>query len=229
LDFEMVKRQRRTQRLKEQPAPYGRWTATIDVLPASLLDIGERYMEQLKEKALKVSRALSEAAIPHAVIGGLALAAQISRVNPSAERNTKDLDILLNRSDLERAKIALEKVGFRYRKVMRLHAFMPNQKGAKFEDGVHIVWSGEKVRDEYLCPAPSLSKEATYQGPQGVAYLGLRELLIMKLTSFRLKDKVHIQDLLLQKLITKKIEASLPAELLARLKEVKEETERERL
>jgi len=43
----------------------------------------------------------------------------------------------------------------------------------------------------------------------------------MKLTSFRLKDKVHIQDLDGVGLITAEIEASLPEALRERLKEVR--------
>jgi hypothetical protein len=43
----------------------------------------------------------------------------------------------------------------------------------------------------------------------------------MKLTSYRLKDKVHIQDMDSVGLITPEIEASLPALLLQRLAEVR--------
>lgn len=221
-------RRERANRIEEEKAAYGAPVATVEVLPAELLDVGERYMEQLKEKARLVSQTLAKAGIPHAVIGGLAVAAQVARVNPYAERNTKDLDILLNRADLERAKAALAPHAFRYRKVMRLYAFMPTQKGAKFEQGVRIIWAGEKVREEYPCPAPSLSSDHFDVG-DGVTYLALQELLVMKLTSFRLKDQVHVQDLLGQGLITSAIRRMLPVELQARLKQVEEITERERL
>jgi hypothetical protein len=53
-------------------------------------------------------------------------------------------------------------------------------------------------------------------------------LLVMKLTSFRLKDQVHVQDLLTLKLITKKIENALPSDLKPRLQYIKDQTERER-
>ena len=43
----------------------------------------------------------------------------------------------------------------------------------------------------------------------------------MKLTSFRLKDKVHIQDLDGVGLITPEIEAALPEPLRERLREVR--------
>jgi hypothetical protein len=46
------------------------------------------------------------------------------------------------------------------------------------------------------------------------------DLVRMKLTSFRLKDKVHIQDMQGVGLITAEIEASLTTELRKRLDEV---------
>lgn len=201
---------------------------TVVSMPADLLDIGIRFMKELKYKARAVSLALKKAKIPHAIIGGLAVAAHVGRVNESAERNTLDLDILLYRADLQAASKALEPLGYRYRRVMNLHAFMPKSGKPKFEDGVHIVWSDEKVRPDYPHAAPALDPHDLYVASNGVNYLSLEELLRMKLTSFRLKDQVHIQDMLQQKLITRKIEHALPADLQARLEHVKKITENER-
>ena len=47
------------------------------------------------------------------------------------------------------------------------------------------------------------------------------DLVHMKLTSYRLKDQVHVQDLDHAGLITRQIEQTLSAPLLARLKEVR--------
>jgi hypothetical protein len=55
----------------------------------------------------------------------------------------------------------------------------------------------------------------------GVVVRPVADLLRMKLTSFRLKDKVHIQDLDGAGLITPEIEASLSEPLRERLKEVR--------
>jgi hypothetical protein len=216
----------------KSPAPRGisrRSYAEVVTLPAELLDVGVRYMEQLKEKALRVSSALQAAGVAHAVIGGLAVAAHVARVDRKAERNTQDLDILLRKSDLEHAKKALEPLGYRFRKVMKLHAFMPKERGASFVDGVHVIWSGEKVREDYLFPTPDLSPRAATITEGGIQYIGLLELVTMKLTSFRHKDITHVQDLMSLKLITRKIEDALPPGLQARLKQVKEDTRREKL
>ncbi|MCW8131872.1 MAG: nucleotidyltransferase family protein [Planctomycetota bacterium] len=213
----------------EQAAPYGATAAKVDVMPSALLDVGVRYMQELKEKARSVSQALSGSGVSHAVIGGLALAAHLAKASKLAERNTQDLDILLNREDLEKAKEALDPLGYRFRRVMKLHAFMPKRRGAHFVEGVHVIWAGEKVRDEYLHPAPALGPAAMAPEPDGVCYLSLTGLLTMKLTSFRHKDITHVQDLLYWKLITKKVEAALPPDLRERLEQVKEETKREQL
>ena len=59
--------------------------------------------------------------------------------------------------------------------------------------------------------------------------MDLQDLLKMKLTSFRLKDQVHVQDLLDLKLISRKVVSALPSDLKARLEQVKKETKREQL
>jgi hypothetical protein len=190
-------------------------------------------MANLKARAQKVSRALQKAGIRHAVIGGLAVAAHVARVNPAAERNTKDLDILLSRSDLDTAAKALLPLGFRYRKVMGIPAFVPpretDRRQDRFRESVHLVWAGEKVRPTDLAAAPSLTEAPAVPSLDGYACLDVERLVRMKLTSFRLKDQVHIQDLLEMKLIAKKMEKRLPPELRARLEQVKQATENERL
>ena len=112
---------------------------------------------------------------------------------------------------------------------MKLHAFMPNRRGAHFVDGIHIIWAEEKVRDEYLHPTPALIEKKDVDSYHGIQYLSLYNLVVMKLTSFRHKDITHIQDLIYWKLLTKKIEAALPADLKERLDQVRRDTKRESL
>jgi hypothetical protein len=190
-------------------------------------------MANLKGRARKVSETLREAGIPHAVIGGLAVAAHVGRVEPVAERGTRDLDVLLNRADLERAAQALKPLGYTYRKVMGIPAFVPPREAvvgkSRFEECVHLVWAAEKVRPADPVPAPSLAEQPTVLSLDGYEALDVERLLRMKLTSFRLKDQVHVQDMLKVGLIKRKVRDSLPPELLARLKQVEETTQREKL
>ena len=50
----------------------------------------------------KIAKPLAAAAIPYELIGGGAVMVQVNRVEPSAVRNTKDIDIMVRRLDLER-------------------------------------------------------------------------------------------------------------------------------
>jgi hypothetical protein len=75
-----------------------------------------RAVEKVRDRLLRAARALENAAVPYAVAGGNAVAAWVSRVDEAAVRNTRDVDILLRRADLEAARCALEAAGFVYRR-----------------------------------------------------------------------------------------------------------------
>jgi hypothetical protein len=75
-----------------------------------------RAVEKVRHRLLRAANTLEQAGVPYAVAGGNAVAAWVSRVDEAAVRNTRDVDILLRRSDLEPARRALESAGFSYRK-----------------------------------------------------------------------------------------------------------------
>ena len=54
-----------------------------------------RAVEKVRERLERATAALEAAGAPYAVIGGNAVAAWVSRVDPSAVRNTADVDLLL--------------------------------------------------------------------------------------------------------------------------------------
>jgi hypothetical protein len=120
-------------------------------LPPADLDRMVRAVERVRERLLKSAAALEAAGIPYAVAGGHAVAALVSRVDEAAVRNTPDVNILLRREDFERAKVALEAVGFIYRHAASIDMFLDG-KGAKARDAVHILFANEKVRAEYVEP-----------------------------------------------------------------------------
>ncbi len=131
-------------------------------------------------------------------------------------RNTQDVDILLNRSDLEAAKEALAGAAFVFRHIKGIDMFLDGP-GAKARDAVHILFAGEKVRSEDAVPAPHVSdSEAT----EYFRVVDLESLLRMKLTSYRRKDQVHILDMIDVGLIDESWLPRLPAPLSDRLKEL---------
>src|SRR5260221_5788662 len=143
----MARKRMNADRAGQSSHIYGAAVAGIIEMDGADLDKSDEYMRNLREKAEKVSRALKVAGVPHAVIGGMAVLAHVFRVNPSAGRNTRDLDILVNREDVERGGTALKPLGFRYRKVMGLPVFFPPRAAVKsksrFQEGVHLYWAGE--------------------------------------------------------------------------------------
>src|SRR5258707_11100150 len=101
--------------------------------------------------------ALEAAQVPYAVVGGNAVAAWVSEVDKAAARATQDVDILLRRADLARAKDALEQAGFIYRHAASIDMFLDGPD-AKARDAIHVVFAGEKVRKEYLLPTPDVDE-----------------------------------------------------------------------
>ena len=84
---------------------------------------------------------------------------------------------------------------------------------------VHLVFSGEKVREDYIEAVPLLDAAPIIK--HGVRILPLSDLVKMKLTSFRLKDQTHIKDLDEAGLINAEIEQSLSPALQIRLTHVR--------
>lgn len=176
----------------------------------------ERAVEKVKERLHRATSALEAAGIPYAVIGGNAVAAWVTRVDEAAVRFTQDVDVLLRRGDLEAAKRAMEAAGFVYRHAASIDMFLDGP-GAKARDAVHVIFAGEKVRGEYLLPAPDVAET---EPNQSYRILTLLALLRMKLTSFRDKDRTHVRDLLDVGLIDATWVGRLPPELGARLQQL---------
>src|SRR5437867_819081 len=112
-------------------------------------------VEKVRSRLLRAASALREAGVPYAVAGGNAVAAWVSRVDEAAVRNTRDVDILLRRSDLEAAKTALATAGFVYRRVAMLgrpgsmDVFLDGPK-ASIRDAIRVVPAGERVHPDDL-------------------------------------------------------------------------------
>jgi hypothetical protein len=154
-------------------------------------------VELVRNRLKRAAAALESAKIPYAVVGGNAVAAWVAKADPAAVRNTQDVDLIIARADLESAKAAMEAAGFSYRHVKSIDMFLDGP-GAKARDAVHILFAGEKVREEDLAAAADLGETETIDSPWSGAFrvASLEALVRMKLTSYRLKDRVHLLDLI---------------------------------
>jgi hypothetical protein len=149
-------------------------------------------VEAVKERACRAAAALERAGIPYAVAGGNAVAAWVSRVDEDAVRNTNDVDILVRRSDFEAIKQALEGVGFEYAFVNGVHVFIDGPHG-KPSRGVHLLFANEKVKDSYPLPTADVTESVP---ANNYLVVSLDALVVMKLNSYRDKDRMHLRDLL---------------------------------
>lgn len=179
-------------------------------------------VEKVRERLLRAAGALERHGVPYAVIGGNAVALWVSRVDEDAVRSTKDIDILLQRADLERAASALGEAGFHLVEVMGVAMFVEHDDPSP-RRGVHVVYAGEFVRPGEAHPAPGL--DAVEWTQAGFTVIDLHSLLVMKLTAFRRLDCVHLNDMLEVGLITPEVEARLPADLRERLERVRRDPE----
>ena len=170
-------------------------------------------IERVRQRVLRVARALDRSAVPYAVAGGNAVAAWVSRVDEAAVRNTQDVDIVLRRDDLPAARHALEQAGFAYRHAAGIDMFLDGP-AAKARDAVHVVFAAEKVRDHYLEAVPDVSES---EHTDAFRLLTLDALVRMKLTSFRDKDRVHLRDLIDVGLVDDTWLERVPATLRTRL------------
>ncbi|GDY10925.1 hypothetical protein LBMAG52_44130 [Planctomycetia bacterium] len=149
-------------------------------------------VEAVKERACRAAAALEKAGIPYAVAGGNAVAAWVARVDEDAVRNTNDVDILVRRSDFDAIKQALEGVGFEYHFVNGVHVFIDGPDG-KPSRGVHLLFANEKVKDSYPLPTADVTEAVP---ANNYLVVSLEALVVMKLNSYRDKDRTHLRDLL---------------------------------
>lgn len=195
---------------------------TVVSFGADVLDRMVLAVELVKQRLQRATAALEGAGIRYAVIGGNAVAAWVSQIDPAAARNTVDVDLLVARSDFEQVKVALASAGFFHRHAAGIDMFLDGPKG-KPREAVHVIFAGEKVRKEYVAAAPEITE---VQRHDKFNVLSFESLVRMKLTSFRLKDQVHLQDMIEVGLLDYAWLDRLPSELSPRLKELLDHPER---
>lgn len=176
----------------------------------------ERAVEIVKERFRRVTESLNAANVPYAIIGGNAVQHWVAQVDESVVRNTRDVDIILNREDLPRAIESLEQVGFIFRQAAGETMFLDGPN-AKARDAVHVLFAGEKVRPEYPEPVQLIDEYAMMQNART---LPLESLVRMKLTSYRDKDRVHIRDMISIGMIDETWLANMNPELQSRLQQL---------
>ena len=153
-----------------------RWTAQTVAMNEEILDRMERAVAKVRERLLRATSALNQVGVPYAVVGGNAVASWVATVDEGAVRNTRDVDLLVRRSDLPTITATLEEAGF-----------------VSGDEGIHLYFTGEKIRPDYLLPAPEIG---TVEDPGNFCVIALESLVSMKLIANRGIDCTHLRDMI---------------------------------
>lgn len=167
------------------------------VLTATAYD---RHVEQLFDRMHQLHRILSAAGIAYRIVGGLAVYLHVAERDLIQARLTPDVDAAIHRQDLLALLAAAQSADF---------ALAPQSDPPQSPIKLYFLDEMGKLA---LPPAITAA---------GIPIARVEDLLDTKLTTYRLKDKVHIQDLDNVGLITPEIESTLAPLLLARLREIR--------
>ncbi|MCI0681912.1 MAG: nucleotidyltransferase family protein [Gemmataceae bacterium] len=171
-------------------------------------------LDAVTERLERITKALTDANVPYAIVGGQAVALWVATKDPAAVRTTKDVDLLIRKDDLPRAKAAALRVNLDYFEALGVGMFL-DQANPNPRQGIHLLWAGEKVRPENALPAPRVDESELLEPGKNV--VALASLVGMKLISFRDQDRVHLRDMIDVGLITRDSLKTLPQELAVRL------------
>jgi hypothetical protein len=167
-------------------------------------------LDRVTERMDRIIKALDEAGVTYGIVGGQAVALWVATRDPSAVRTTKDVDLLVRRSDLPKVRAAANLAGFEYFETLGVGMLLdrndPNPRHA-----VHLVWADERVRaaDEHSTPGVENLQllEERYR------IVSLVDLALMKLTANRDQDRVHLRDMIDVGLIGRELWRQLPGDL----------------
>src|ERR1700682_1292734 len=111
-----------------QTTQHSPWPGTVG-MGVEILDRMERAVAKVRERLLRATAALNQAGVPYAGVGGNAVASWVATVDEGAVRNTRDIDLLVRRSDLPAITNALEKAGFVHDELLDVVMFRDGPEG----------------------------------------------------------------------------------------------------
>ena len=109
----------------------------------------DRHVEQLFDLLHRVTSALGNAGVGYRVIGGVAVFLHVSARDPLAARLTRDIDLAIDRTDLERIGDAVRSVGLEYRHAAGVADRLVDSAAPAVRSAVHLIM----VREKVLCAA----------------------------------------------------------------------------
>jgi hypothetical protein len=182
----------------------------------------DRTVHQIFDFIDRVIKVMTDAGADYRIIGGISVFLHIARVDPTHARLSRDIDIAVHREDLPGIEESAARNGFEFKREWKRgqETFTLYDR---FEDKrrshVHLIMAGEKAREDHPTAVPPLGEVCLTT--DGVKIAPLQDVVQMMLTSYRLKDRVHLQDMDSSGLITPEVEGRLPDVLRERLRETR--------
>jgi len=144
----------------------------------------DKHVDRLFGLLEGLHRAFTDAGIEYRVIGGMAVFFQVSARDPFAARLTRDVDIAVDRKDLERIAQAAETLGYRYRHVAGLH-MLESAENPKVRTAVHLFFVREKVRETAGAGAGGRARRLIHRRGIGRGGRGSDDGILKRIIGFR--------------------------------------------
>jgi len=168
-----------------------------------------------------LSLPLEQAGVPHELVGGLAVFLHVENADSTHSSLTRDIDVMIRRHDLPRVVAIAEEHGFRFRHSAGMDMLLFGETNSA-RNAVHLLYVGEKVKATQLEPHPGIHPVRAGLHGQNFWVIPVLDLVRMKLSSYRDKDRVHVRGMDAAGLITSDVERGLSEDLQARLRNVRE-------
>jgi len=173
----------------------------------------------------ELSLPLEQAGVPHELVGGLAVFLHVENADSTHSSLTRDIDIMIQRDDLPRVVAIAENYGLRFRhsagRSIDMDMLLFGETNSA-RNAIHLLYAGEKVKATQLESHPRINPVRAGLHGQDFWVIPVLDLVRMKLSSYRDKDRVHVRGMDVAGLITSDVEKGLSEELLARLRNVRE-------
>lgn len=180
----------------------------------------EERLYDLTNIVHRITAPLTDEGVPYELVGGLAVLVHIEAADPSQTTLTRDIDLMIRRADLGRVKEIAARSGFHFRHAAGLDMLIAGSPETA-RNAVHLVFSEEKVREDQAMLNPPIRPEELELHGRKLYVIAVQDLVRMKLSSYRDKDRVHVRAMDAAGLITPEIERGLPSELHSRLAHVR--------
>jgi hypothetical protein len=190
--------------------------ADIVTMPWEVLDRMEQAVAKVRERLLRSTAALNQASIPYAVVRDHAVASWVAWVDPSAVRNSPDIDLLVRREQIPEITAVLERAGF-VRADQGLRVCFLDGPNGKVREAVNLLFVGEQAGLDGSFNLPSI---ATIPDLGRFRVLDLPSLVELSLILNRNQDRMHLHDLIGVGLIDRTWLARLPPLLAERLQAI---------